>query len=434
MSGAEPSYQSGFGNEFATEALPGALPVGRNSPQRAPYGLYAEQVSGTAFTAPRADNRRSWLYRIRPSAMHRPFERIGDGRIVTVFDEVEATPNQLRWNPMPMPTAPTDFVEGLVTLAGHGGPMAQTGAAALLYVANRSMTKRALYNADAEMLIVPQLGRQRFVTELGTIDVEPQEIVVIPRGVRFRVELLDGEARGYVCENFGANLRLPDLGPIGSNGLANPRDFLTPVAAYEDIDGAHELVARFQGHLWSAQMEHSPMDVVAWHGNYAPYKYDLRRFNAIGSISYDHPDPSIFLVLHSASDTPGVSNLDFVVFAPRTLVMHDTFRPPWFHRNIASEFMGLVHGAYDAKAEGFVPGGASLHNSMTGHGPDAQTFEKASRADTSKADVIADTMAFMFESRGVWRPTRHAMESAERQDDYFRCWQGLQKHFDPRRR
>jgi homogentisate 1,2-dioxygenase len=433
MSGAELSYQSGFGNEFATEALPGALPVGRNSPQRAPYGLYAEQLSGTAFTAPRADNRRSWLYRIRPSAMHRPFERIGDGRIVSRFDDVEATPNQLRWNPMPMPTAPTDFVEGLVTMAGNGGPMAQAGAAALLYAANRSMTKRTFYNADAEMLIVPQLGRQRFVTELGTIDVEPQEIVVVPRGVRFRVELLDGNARGYVCENFGANLRLPDLGPIGSNGLANPRDFLTPVAAYEDVDGAHELVAKFQGHLWSAQMEHSPIDVVAWHGNCAPYKYDLRRFNAVGSITYDHPDPSIFLVLHSASDTPGVSNLDFVAFAPRTLVMRDTFRPPWFHRNVASEFMGLVHGAYDAKAEGFVPGGASLHNSMTGHGPDAQTFEKASSADTSKADVIADTMAFMFESRAVWRPTRQAMESAELQDDYFRCWQGLKKHFDPRR-
>jgi len=441
MSGEALRYQSGFGNEFATEALAGALPVGRNSPQRCPYGLYAEQLSGTAFTAPRADNRRSWLYRIRPAAMHRPFERIGDGRLVGRFDEVEATPNQLRWNPLPIPDAPTDLIDGLVTMAGHGGPAAQSGAATHLYAANRSMSRRSFYNADGEMLVVPQLGRLRFVTELGTIDVEPQEIVVIPRGVRFRVELLDGEgravieqgqARGYLCENFGANLRLPDLGPIGSNGLANPRDFLTPVAAYEDVDGAHELVAKFQGHLWSAPMDHSPLDVVAWHGNYAPYKYDLRRFNAIGSISHDHPDPSIFLVLHSASDTPGVSNLDFVVFAPRTLVMRDTFRPPWFHRNIASEFMGLVHGAYDAKAEGFVPGGASLHNSMSGHGPDAQTFEKASRTDTSKPDVIADTMAFMFESRAVWRPTRQALESAELQDDYFRCWQDLRKHFDPR--
>ena len=434
MSVPELSYQSGFGNEFATEALPGALPVGRNSPQRAPYGLYAEQLSGTAFTAPRADNRRSWLYRIRPSAMHEPFARIDDGRILGAFDHIEATPNQLRWNPLPMPDEPTDFIEGLVTMAGNGGPNAQTGAAAHVYAANRSMQQRAFYDADGELLIVPQQGRLRFVTEFGTIDVEPQEIVVIPRGVRFRVELPDGEGRGYVCENFGANLRLPDLGPIGSNGLANPRDFLTPLARFEDVEAPHWLVAKFQGHLWSARMDHSPFDVVAWHGNYAPYKYDLRRFNAIGSISYDHPDPSIFLVLHSASDTPGVSNIDFVAFAPRTLVMKDTFRPPWFHRNVASEFMGLVHGAYDAKAEGFVPGGASLHNSMTGHGPDAQTFEKASRADTSKPDVIRDTMAFMFESRCVWRPTRQAIESAELQADYYRCWQDIRKHFDPSRR
>ncbi len=426
-------YQSGFGNQFATEALPGALPVGRNSPQRPPYGLYAEQLTGTAFTAPRADNRRSWLYRIRPSAMHRPFEPIDAGRLVSDFSAMATPPNQLRWNPLPMPasTTATDFVQGLVTYAGMGDVHAQAGAAAHLYAANRSMTKRVFYNADGELLIVPQHGRQRFVTELGVIEVEPQEIVVIPRGVRFRVELPDGEGRGYVCENFGAAFRLPDLGPIGSNGLANPRDFLTPVAAYEDIDGPHELVAKFMGNLWSAQMDHSPLDVVAWHGNCAPYKYDLRRFNAIGSISHDHPDPSIFLVLHSASGIAGVSDIDFVIFPPRILAMQNTFRPPWFHRNIASEFMGLIHGAYDAKAEGFSPGGASLHNCMTGHGPDDQTFEKASHADLSKPDVIKDTMAFMFETRCVWRPTPHALASAELQADYFRCWQGLQKHFDP---
>jgi len=427
-------YLSGFGNEFATEALEGALPVGRNSPQRCPYGLYAEQLSGTAFTAPRADNRRSWLYRIRPSAMHEPFAPLAADRVVSDFDAVPTPPNQLRWDPQPMPTAPTDFVQGLVTLAGSGGPAAQAGAAAHIYAANRSMQDRAFYNADGEMLIVPQQGRHRFVTEFGIVDVEPQEIVVIPRGVRFRLELPEGSGRGYVCENYGSAFRLPDLGPIGSNGLANPRDFLTPVAAYEDLEGPHQLVAKFMGRLWSAKMDHSPLDVVAWHGSYAPYKYDLRRFNTIGSISHDHPDPSIFLVLHSVSDTPGVSNIDFVIFPPRILAMQDTFRPPWFHRNVASEFMGLVHGAYDAKAEGFAPGGASLHNSMTGHGPDNETFEKASRADTTQPDVIRDTMAFMFETRGVWRPTRQAIESAELQDDYFRCWQGLQKHFDPSRR
>ena len=429
----ELTYQCGFGNEFATEALKGALPVGRNSPQRCPYGLYAEQLSGSAFTAPRADNRRSWLYRIRPSAMHLPFERFDAGRIVSDFSALPTTPNQLRWNPLPPPSVPTDFIEGLVTMAGNGDPHGQSGAAVHLYAANRSMTARAFYNADGEMLIVPQQGRQRFVTELGVIEAEPQEIVVIPRGVRFRVELLDAEACGYVCENYGAPFRLPDLGPIGSNGLANPRDFMTPMAAYEDIDGPHELLAKFGGHLWSAQMSHSPFDVVAWHGTHAPYKYDLRRFNAIGSISHDHPDPSIFLVLHSASDTPGVSNIDFVIFPPRTLAMQNTFRPPWFHRNIASEFMGLVFGAYDAKAEGFLPGGASLHNSMSGHGPDAQTFEKASHADLSKPDVIKDTMAFMFETRHVLRPTQHAMASAQLQAEYYRCWQGLKKHFDPTR-
>ena len=417
-------YQSGFGNEFATEAVAGALPVGRNSPQRAPLGLYAEQLSGTAFTAPRSHNRRSWLYRIRPAAVHRPFVALDHALLKSRFDEVATPPNQLRWNPMAMPTAPTDFVDGLVTMCGNNA------CAIHRYAVNRSMKDRYFYDADGELLIVPQQGALRFATELGTLDVEPQEIVVIPRGVRFRVELLDADARGYVCENPKALLRLPDLGPIGSNGLANPRDFLTPVARYEDVEGDFELVAKFSGALWSARIDHSPLDVVAWHGNYAPYKYDLRRFNAIGSISHDHPDPSIFLVLHSPTDTPGVDSIDFVIFPPRVLAMQDTFRPPWFHRNFASEFMGLIHGAYDAKADGFSPGGASLHNCMSGHGPDAETFEKASRADTSKPDYIRDTMAFMFETPAIIHPTRHALESSTLQADYFECWQGLKKHFE----
>lgn len=295
------------------------------------------------------------------------------------------------------------------------------------------MQDRFFYNADGELLIVPQLGRLRIATELGVLEVEPQEIALIPRGVRFRVELVDGTARGYVCENFGAMFRLPDLGPIGSNGLANPRDFLIPEAAFEDIDAPKdkpfELVGKFQGHLWRADIGHSPLDVVGWHGNYAPCKYDLRRFNAIGTISYDHPDPSIFLVLHSPSDTPGTSNIDFAIFPPRWLVAQDTFRPPWFHRNIASEYMGLIHGTYDAKADGFVPGGSSLHNSMTGHGPDAATFDKASTADLSQPDVISGTMAFMFETRAVIRPTTQALAANHRQRDYQACWAGLEKHF-----
>ena len=426
-------YQSGFGNEFATEALPGALPVGRNSPQRAPYGLYAEQVSGTAFTAPRHSNRRSWLYRIRPAAGHGAFSALAHPRFHNDFGHGPVTPEQLRWSPLPMPAAPTDWLDGLFTMAGNGGPSAG-GMGVHVYAANKDMDGRYFYNADGELLVVPQQGRLRIATELGVLEVEPQEIALIPRGLRFTVSLPDGEARGYVCENFGAMFKLPDLGPIGSNGLANPRDFLTPVAAYEDRDGRFELVAKFQGGLWRADIDHSPLDVVAWHGNYAPSKYDLRRFNTIGSISYDHPDPSIFLVLHSPSDSEGVSNIDFVIFPPRWLVAQDTFRPPWFHRNIASEFMGLVHGAYDAKAEGFVPGGSSLHNAMTGHGPDAATFEKASNADLSEPDVITGTMAFMFESRSVIRPAAQALDAGHRQRDYQACWQGLQKHFDPTRR
>ncbi|TAG50225.1 MAG: homogentisate 1,2-dioxygenase [Betaproteobacteria bacterium] len=428
------NYQTGFGNEFATEALPGALPQGRNSPQRAPYGLYAEQLNATAFTAPRADNRRTWMYRIRPAATHKRFAPYKSATATHPFTSDFASavtpPNQLRWNPLPLPTTPTDFVDGIVTYAGNGDPHSQTGAGIHLYACNQSMTQRAFYNADGELLIVPQLGRLRFCTELGVIDVEPQEIVVIPRGVRFRVELIDATARGYICENFGANFRLPDLGPIGSNGLANSRDFLTPTAWYEDRDQPFELIAKFMGNLWSAEMDHSPLDVVAWHGNCAPYKYDLRKHNTIGSISYDHPDPSIFLVLHSASDSPGVSNIDFVIFPPRILVAQDTFRPPWFHRNVASEFMGLVHGAYDAKADGFSPGGASLHNCMTGHGPDAETFAKASSADTTKPHHITDTMAFMFETRTVIRPTRSALESTQLQANYSDCWLGLKKNFN----
>ena len=423
-------YQSGFGNEFATEALPGALPVGRNSPQRAPYGLYAEQLSGTAFTAPRAHNRRSWLYRIRPAAMHQPFERIDNGRLLSRFDEVPTPPNQLRWDPLPLPDRSTDFVDGLVTMAGNGGPAAQAGCGIHLYAANRSMDGRFFYDADGELLIVPQMGRLRLATEFGILEVEPQEIAVVPRGVRFRVELPDGSARGYVCENYGAPFRLPDLGPIGSNGLANPRDFRTPTAWYEDREGDFTLVAKFNGHLWAAAIDHSPLDVVAWHGNGAPYKYDLRRFNTIGSISFDHPDPSIFLVLHSVSDTPGVDNIDFVVFPPRILAATDTFRPPWFHRNYASEFMGLIHGVYDAKEEGFLPGGASLHNCMSGHGPDAETFEKASAADTSKPHYVTDTMAFMFETRFPQQLTRFAAETESLQDNYIDCWAGLERRFD----
>ncbi len=423
-------YQSGFGNEFASEAVAGVLPQGQNSPQRVAHGLYAEQLSGTPFTAPRVANRRTWLYRIRPSVAHKPFQPIEHERLrSTPFDEVPAPPNQLRWTPIPIPAERTDFLDGLITMAGNGNAQTHTGVAIHIYVANASMTDRFFYNADGEMLIVPQLGRLRLATEMGVLEAGPGEIAVIQRGIRFRVELQDKQARGYICENCGALLRLPDLGPIGANGLANPRDFQAPVAAFGDREGDFQLLAKFQGKLWAAAIDHSPLDVVAWHGNYVPYKYDLGNFNCINTVSFDHPDPSIYTVLTSPSEIAGTANVDFVIFPPRWLVAEHTFRPPWFHRNFMSEFMGLIRGEYDAKAEGFLPGGASLHNCMAGHGPDAETFEKASRADL-KPTYLDNTLAFMFETRFVCRPTKFALETSELDHQYFECWQGLRKKFD----
>ncbi len=361
--------------------------------------------------------------------MHRPYARIDNGRLRSApFNEVEATPSQLRWSPFPIPDRPTDFVEGIITVGGNGDTAQQIGMAAHIYAANRSMTDRYFYNADGEMLLVPQLGRVRLVTELGLLDVACGEIAVVPRGLRFKVELPDGPSRGYICENYGQMFRLPELGPLGANGLANGRDFEAPVAAFEDKEAPCVVVAKFQGNLWAADMKHSPLNVVAWHGNYTPYKYDLAKFMVIGTISFDHPDPSIFTVLTAPTDTHGIANVDFVIFPPRWLVGEDTFRPPWFHRNVMCEFMGLLTGVYDAKAEGFLPGGASLHNCMSAHGPDAETWERATNADL-KPHKLDNTMAFMFETRLAMRLTRYAMESSELQQDYFEGWQGLKKHF-----
>jgi homogentisate 1,2-dioxygenase len=423
-------YQSGFGNEFATEAVPGALPSGQNSPQQAPYNLYTEQISGTAFTAPRGQNRRTWLYRIRPSVAHKPFEPIANGLLrSTPFDEVPTPPNQLRWQPLPIPEKTSDFIDGLTSIAGNGDASTHCGVGIHIYTANASMTDRYFFNADGELLIVPQLGRLSLRTEMGIIEIAPGEIAVIQRGIKFRVELPDKQARGYICENYGSLFRLPELGPIGANGLANPRDFETPVASFEDRSGDYRVVCKFQGRLWSATIDHSPLSVVAWHGNYAPYKYDLAKFNCINSVSFDHPDPSIYTVLTAPSEIPGTANVDFAIFPPRWMVAEHTFRPPWFHRNFMNEFMGLIRGEYDAKAEGFVPGGASLHNCMAGHGPDSATYEKATKADL-KPVYIADTLAFMFETRFVCCPTKFALETSQLDEQYFECWQGLHKRFN----
>jgi homogentisate 1,2-dioxygenase len=428
------AYLSGFGNGFETEALPGALPVGRNSPQKCAYGLYAEQLSGSPFTAPRASNERSWLYRIRPTLQHwGAFRKVDPGLWRTApAHEVDVPIGPMRWDPIPIPETSQSFLDGVQTMTTAGDAGSQAGMGAHVYLVTRSMVDEYFYDADGELLFVPQSGALRLWTEFGIIDIEPGEMAVIPRGVKMRVELRDGPARGYLCENYGGAFTLPDRGPIGANCLANPRDFLTPVAAYEDRDAASRLVVKWGGALWMADLDHSPLDVVAWHGNYAPYKYDLRRFSPVGPLLFDHADPSIYTVLTSPSETRGTANVDFVIFPERWAVTENTFRPPWYHMNVMSEFMGLVYGRYDAKPHGFVPGGCSLHNTMLPHGPDVDAFEAASNAEL-KPHKLEATLAFMFETRFMQRVTAYAAGAEQFQHGYAGYGSQLRRHFDPTR-
>jgi len=430
---SELKYFSGLGNHFESESLVGALPKTQNSPQKAAYGLYAEQLSGTSFTAPRHEAQKVWLYRIRPSVLHEVFQPLEQPLLKTAPLAESPTPNQMRWDPLVPPTRPTDFIEGLVTIAGNGHVAKNSGCAVHYYFMNKPMNDRFFYNSDGELLFVPRKGEVLFKTECGHLSVKSGEIAVIPRGMKFQASPVEGYADGYLCENYGANFRLPSLGPIGANGLANPRNFLSPVATYEDKTGKFKLVTKFQGGLWEADMGHSPLDVVAWAGNYAPYKYDLSLFNTMNTVSFDHPDPSIFTVLTSPSQTPGVANVDFVIFPARWIVAENTFRPPYYHRNYMSEFMGLIYGQYDAKPEGFAPGGMSLHNAMSAHGPDTEAFLKATEASL-KPEYLDKTLAFMFESNQVFVPTSFALSTPHRQKDYLGVWRGLKSHFDPKKR
>ncbi|MEC7439196.1 MAG: homogentisate 1,2-dioxygenase [Pseudomonadota bacterium] len=427
-----PSLMPGFGNDFETEALEGALPQGRNSPQKCAYGLYAEQLSGSPFTAPRSTNERSWLYRIRPSVRHTGrFARLDVPLWKTApdGDRHDLPLGQYRWNPPALPGEGVDFVDGVRTMTSTGDARQHLGMSASIYMMTAPMTDRVLINADAEMLIVPENGGIEIFTEMGRMHVEPGHIAIVPRGMMAKYSPLGDTARGYLCENYGAKFTLPDRGPIGANCLANPRDFKTPVAAYEDSDAPHRLTVKWCGGFHQTELGHSPLDVVAWHGNYTPCCYDLSTFSPVGAIGFDHPDPSIFTVLTAPSETAGTANIDFVIFPPRWLVAENTFRPPWYHRNVMSEFMGLITGQYDAKEEGFVPGGASLHNMMLPHGPDLDAFEKASNAEL-KPVKLTDTMAFMFETRFPQQVSHFAAESSCLQEDYIDCWSGLKKHFD----
>jgi homogentisate 1,2-dioxygenase len=435
QSSAVAGYMTGFGNGFETEALPGALPIGRNSPQKCPYGLYAEQLSGSPFTAPRATNERSWLYRILPTVTHwGRFAKVeADLWRTAPCNEVEVPISPLRWDPVAIPSDTLSFIEGVRTITTAGDAGTQAGMAAHIYLVTRSMENEYFYNADGEMLFVPQQGDLRLCTEFGIMEIEPGEIAVIPRGVKLKVELKRGPARGYLCENYGRAFTLPERGPIGANCLANPRDFLTPVAAYEDKEAPSQIYVKWGGSLWATALDRSPLDVVAWHGNYAPYKYDLRHYSPVGPVLFDHADPSIFTVLTSPSETPGTANIDFVIFSDRWLVAENTFRPPWYHSNVMSEFMGLIYGQYDAKPQGFAPGGVSLHNCMLPHGPDAEAFEAASNAEL-RPHKLEGTMAFMFETRFPQRVTAYAAGLDELQKSYGDYGQRLKKRFNPNRR
>ena len=429
-----PAYMPGFGNDFETESLPGALPQGQNSPQKAPYGLYAEQLSGSPFTAPRGANERSWLYRIRPSVRHTCYYRlyeVADWKSAPNVVSSVLSLGQRRWDPVPMPDAPTSFIQGVKTITTAGDCIGQVGMATHVYVVSDDMVDDYFFNADAELMFVPQEGSLSLFTELGIVEIEPMEIAVIPRGTVFQVRRGEGTsaARGYLCENYGAKFTLPERGPIGANCLANPRDFKTPVAAFEDRDGDLRIHVKWCGGFHVTELKHSPLDVVAWHGNYAPYKYDLRTYSPVGALLFDHPDPSIFTVLTAPSGEAGTANIDFVIFPPRWMVAEHSFRPPWYHRNIMSEFMGLITGKYDAKEEGFVPGGMSLHNMMLPHGPDRDAFEKASTVEL-KPVKLADTMAFMFETRFPQMVTEYAANLPTLQKGYVNCWDGLEKKFD----
>ena len=428
-------YQSGFGNHFETEALEGALPEGMNSPQKCAYGLYGEQLSGTPFTAPVAENERTWVYRIRPSVKHvGRFEKIAvpNWKSAPLIDPDIISLGQYRWDPVPHGTDETDWVNGIHTMTTAGDVNTQTGMAAHIYLVTKSMEDSYFYSADSELLIVPQQGSLRFHTELGILDIAPQEIAIIPRGLVYRVEVTDGPARGFICENYGQKFTLPYRGPIGANCLANARDFKTPVATFEDRETPSELTIKWCGQFHKSKIDQSPLDVVAWHGNYVPVKYDLRHFCPVGAVLFDHPDPSIFTVLTAPSGTEGTANIDFVLFRDRWMVAEDTFRPPWYHKNVMSELMGNIHGQYDAKLTGFVPGGLSLHNMMLPHGPDKDAFERASNAELAP-HKLSDTMSFMFETRFPQHLTDFAANQAPLQDNYVDCWQDLPKNFNTKK-
>ena len=424
-------YMSGFGNTFETESIQGALPKGQNSPQNCNFNLYAEQLSGSPFSSPLVNNERSWLYRLRPSVKHSGnYKKIimKNWKSGPHIGEHNLPIGQYRWDPFNLESNEINFIHGVKTITVSGDVNMHLGMSSSVYMFNVSMKNTVFTNADAEMLFIPYLGTLILFTEMGKIKIKPGEIAVLPRGITVKISTSDEISKGYICENYGSKFNLPDKGVVGANCLANARDFKVPVAAFEELDNTHTSILKWCGSFYETSISHSPLDVVAWHGNYAPYCYNLKDFSPIGATRFDHPDPSIYTVLTSKSEIPGNSNVDFLIFPERWSVAENTFRPPWYHKNIMSEFMGLIYGKYEARPDGFLPGGISLHNTMLPHGPDAMTFEKATE-ERLKPQKIKNTLAFMFETRFPQHVTKFASKSDQLQQNYIDCWKNIQKHF-----
>ncbi|GJE85537.1 homogentisate 1,2-dioxygenase [Phanerochaete sordida] len=415
-------YQVGFGNWFTSEALPNVLPSGQNMPQKNKYDLYTEGMNGCPFTAPRAQNQHNWLYRIRPSVAHQGITKSAKQNpyLVAEFSlndpKQSVSPERVAWRPDSVPANErVTFVHGIKSMAGNGSPLLREGVVLHTYACNASMERQAFVNSDGDFLLVPVAGRLDIQTELGRMMVFPGEVAVVQRGLKWKVSVPDGKAMGYIQEIFGMHYELPELGPLGASGLANPRDFEHPVAHFDVDQSDWEVLYKLGGQLWSCAQDHTPFDVVAWHGNYVPYKYDLDAFISCGSLSRDHMDPSVWTVLTARSKTPGVALADVIFAGERWDVAEKTFRPPYFHRNTATEIIGLISGDFGFERD-FAPGALSLETGFGAHGMESDAYDAASDMELKPTKILQGTRMVLFETSMLMCLTEHALKTSRRKE------------------
>lgn len=431
-----PAAAHGFGGHHRGEALAGAVPGRQNTPRHAPYGLHSEQVSGTGFVAPRRENLRSWLYRIRPSAQHTRFSPVDHPRVSHDF-EIQSSPNLSAWSQIVDDSeGPQDFVAGLTTLGGAGNPALRRGFALHGYRATADMEDHAFTNADGDLLVLPQQGRLIALTEFGALEVEPGEVLLLPRGLRVSILVPDGEAQGYAAEIFAGHFQLPERGPIGANGLVDERHFRGPTPYYEDrLAPGFRMTHKFGGALSEATQDHSPFDVVGWHGAYLPLAYRFSAFSPVSNTAFDHTDPSAFTVLSAALDEEGANALDLVVFPARWDPTEHTFKPPYFHRNVTTEINGIIEDP--SLNAPFTTGMVFVTPSMTPHGVRAGAVERF----LAKSDEAADrptkssskSLWFQFETALHFHRTEWAKRTDLAKEDWPDVWGEYGVHFDPRR-